>query len=195
MVSNVSHVPAAGWTFSAAFEMFPEGSVRITPLGNDPYRITLIGPNEWNPPEADPAGLPGPIDPKIGLVYRSRMSPTNTDIYLNFVYDPVDQAWYCTVTSIARLIGVRTKDSNDIAARVPAAQKRKYEVHFKSGGVSETWCVDEAGLEHILSTSRIAEAKAFLDWLNKLAAAKEAGTPLQTPLDPIPFNGACRWRP
>ena len=55
--------------------MFPEGSVRITPLGNDPYRITLIGPKESNLPEADPAnraGSPGPIDPKTGLVHHSR---------------------------------------------------------------------------------------------------------------------------
>ncbi len=158
--------------------MFPEGSVRITPLGNDPYRITPSGPNESNPPEADPAGLPGPIDPKIGLVYRSRRSPINEETYLHFVYDPVDDSWWCTVPSTARVIGVH--NATQVAARVPAAHKRKYEVRYSSGGVSETWCVDEAGLKYVLSTARTDAAKAFLEWLKKRAAAKGAGTPLQT---------------
>ena len=102
-------------------------------------------------------------------------SPTNTDIDPNLVCDLLDQSWWCTVSSLSNVMGLQ--NANEVAARVSSSHKRKYEVRCSSGGVSETWCVDEAGLEHILSTSRTDAAKAFLAWLKKRAESKGVGTP------------------
>ena len=111
-----------------------------------------------------------------------RRRPT-TDIYPNLVCDLLYQSWWCTVSSLSNVMGLQ--NAADVAARVPAAHKRKYEVRFKSRGVSETCSVDEAGPKHILSASLTAEAKAFLAWLKKRAAAKGAGTPLRSPLQTL----------